>query len=74
MHKSVMLPVTRQEVQLVAAHTHTLLLALHLAGPFGGPQLQILLRTLSIAEPGCRLLLSTGATIPLFDLPNRDRW
>ena len=39
---------------LAVARTHTLLLALHLAGPFG-PRPQILLRTQSIAEPGCRL-------------------
>lgn len=40
---------------LAVAHTHTHLLALHLAGPLGRPQPQILLRTPSIAEPGCRL-------------------
>lgn len=37
------------------AHTHILLLALHLAGPFG-PRPQMLLRTAWIAEPDCRLL------------------
>ena len=37
------------------ARTHTLLPALHLAGPLGRPRPQILLRTYSIAEPGCRL-------------------
>jgi len=46
---------------LVVAHTHTLRRALHLAGPFG-PLPQIL-RTYSIAEPGCRLRgNSTGTT------------
>lgn len=43
-----------------AVHTRTLLLALHLAGPLGRPRPQILLRTASIAEPGCRLPDNTG--------------
>jgi hypothetical protein len=44
------------EVRFLCAHTRTLLLALHLAGPLGRPRPQILLlRTSSTAEPGCRL-------------------
>jgi len=47
------------EVRFLCAHTHTLLLALHLAGPLGRPRPQILLlRTWSTAEPGCRLSCS----------------
>ena len=40
---------------LAVAHTRTLLQALHWAGPWPQPQLQILLRRYSTVEPGCRL-------------------
>lgn len=52
--------------------THILLLALHLAGPFG-PRPQILLRAPSIAEPGCRILLPPGSKaflVLLFFVPD----